>query len=86
MQATAYLSVSTQGTVPVNVLYAGPAPLEIEGVAQINFMIPAIDFTGFPGRTVRCALQVPSPEGSTSAFSFSNGVQIWTKQVPHTRT
>jgi len=79
MQATAYLSVSTQITVPTNVLYAGPAPLEVEGVAQINFVIPAINFTGFPGRTVSYTLKVPSPEGSTSAFSFSNGVQIWTK-------
>ena len=79
MQATAYLSVSTQETVPVNVLYAGPAPLEIEGVAQINFVVPAVNFTGFPGRTVRYALQVPSPGAGPSNFTFSNGVEIWTK-------
>jgi uncharacterized protein (TIGR03437 family) len=78
MQATAYLSVSTQETVPVSVLYAGPAPLEIEGLAQINLVIPAINFTGFPGRTVRYAVLVPSSDGGIPSFAFSNGVQIWT--------
>jgi hypothetical protein len=79
MQATVVLSPSTQKTVPVNVLYAGPAPLEIEGVAQINFVIPAINFTAFPGRTVYYQILIPSPEASTLPFTFSNGVEIWTK-------
>jgi uncharacterized protein (TIGR03437 family) len=78
MQATAYLSESTQETVPVNIIYAGPAPLEIEGLAQINFVIPAINFSGFPGRTVRYAISVPSSDGGMSA-ALSNSFQIWTK-------
>jgi uncharacterized protein (TIGR03437 family) len=79
IQATAYLSVSTQVTLPANVLYAGPAPLEIEGLAQINFVVLALDFKGFPGRVVTYAIQIPSSAGGAPAFKYSNGVQIWTK-------
>ncbi len=58
------------GNTPAEILYAGPAPLEVEGLAQINLRVPS--GTGSP---VTVQINVLSPDG-TQTFS-SPGALLW---------
>lgn len=55
---------------PVSVLYAGPAPLEIEGLGQINFAVPALGFT---------TIDISVSSSSAERGLFSDPVTIWSK-------
>ncbi len=60
---------STPGTL-ADILYAGPAPLELEGLGQINLRVP----TG-TGSPITFRVVVLSPDGKES-FS-SPGALLW---------
>ena len=51
----------------MNVIYAGPAPYEIEGLCQINFQVPPTGDSFY--------VEVSS---GTFAAATANGVGIWT--------
>jgi uncharacterized protein (TIGR03437 family) len=52
----------------MNVLYAGPAPYEIEGLSQINFQVPQT------GASLFVVVSLPGVVGTTTA----GGATIWT--------
>jgi uncharacterized protein (TIGR03437 family) len=58
--------------------YAGPAPLEVEGLAQINVPLQCPGILGIPfGRPPIVELNVSSPDGRT--IYRSDSVQLWTR-------
>jgi uncharacterized protein (TIGR03437 family) len=75
VEASWQISTFNWTTSLVTVLYAGPAPLEVEGVGQINFVVPpappAYPFVlSGPG----FGITITSPNGK-----FFGGFQIWTR-------
>ncbi len=55
------------------ILYAGPAPLEVEGLGQINLVTPPPPrcFTGGGASFLSLSIQVTSPQGMVSRRSFA---------------
>ena len=58
-----------------NILYAGPGPLEIEGVGQINVVVPS---TPGPGLATGGPFVYIEVSPSNGGF-FSSAVALWTK-------
>jgi len=73
VQATWQISFSHELTLPATVLYAGAAPLEVEGVGQINFVVPATLGYVLSGPTFEITITSPN------AKLFSPSFQIWTR-------
>jgi uncharacterized protein (TIGR03437 family) len=64
-------------TVAPQVAYAGPAPLEVEGLAQFNVVVPPApsQFLVFSGPSLQVQVSLPPPQTSFS----SPYMAIWTK-------
>jgi len=73
VEASWQISTFNWTTSLVTVLYAGAAPLEVEGVGQINFVVPATLGYVLSGPTFEITITSPN------AKLFSPSFQIWTR-------